>query len=51
MGKLAECLFKATNEDWYPNVKVHLDFEHYLAPLHTDNGDAKIYVDGNYRFG
>ncbi len=46
-GKLAECLYRAIIEDRYPNVKVHLDFEHYLDPLHTDNGDVKIYVDGN----
>lgn len=45
-GKLAELIFKKEIEQRYPGVKVYLDFNHYLDPLHTDNGDVTIVNNG-----
>jgi len=45
-GKLAEIIFKKEIEKKYDSVKVHLDFNHYLDPLHTDNGDVTIEDNG-----
>lgn len=45
-GKLAELIFKKEIEQRHPRVEVQLDFEHYLNPLHTDNGDVSIVDNG-----
>ncbi|QCR33570.1 hypothetical protein [Lysinibacillus sp. SGAir0095] len=45
-GKLAELIFKKEIEQKYPGVEVQLDFEHYLNPLQTDNGDVTILDNG-----
>ncbi|WP_210469060.1 hypothetical protein [Sporosarcina sp. 6E9] len=45
-GKLAELLFKKEIEQKYTGIAVHLDFQHYLDPLHTDNGDVTIIENG-----
>lgn len=44
-GKLAEYIFKHTIEELYDEVRVVLNFDHYLDPLHTDLGDVEIYVE------
>lgn len=45
-GKLAELIFKKEIENKFESVKVHVDFKHYLDPLHTDNGDVSIENNG-----
>jgi len=44
-GKLAEYIFKHTIEELYDEVRVELNFDHYLDPLHTDLGDVEIYLE------
>lgn len=44
-GKLAEYIFKHTIEELYDEVRVVLNFDHYLDPLHTDLGDVEIYLE------
>lgn len=44
LGKLAEYVFKnEIEEKSFNSVKVKLNFNHYLNPLHTDDGDVEIY--------
>lgn len=45
LGKLAEYVFKHTIESKFENVRIELNFNHYLNPLHTDEGDVDIYID------
>lgn len=44
-GKLAEYIFKHTIEEMNDEVRVELNFDHYLDPLHTDLGDVEIYIE------
>jgi len=44
-GKLAEYVFKHTIEATFNDVRVELNFNHYLDPLHTDDGDVEIYIN------
>lgn len=46
LGKLAEIVFKKDVENQFPHVQIELDFMHYMNPLHVDNGDVKIFVNG-----
>ncbi|MDX1701978.1 MAG: hypothetical protein R3250_15230 [Melioribacteraceae bacterium] len=44
-GKLAEYIFKHSIEELFDEVRVDLNFDHYLDPLHTDMGDVEIYIE------
>lgn len=44
-GKISELVFKKHMEELCDDIVIEVNFEHYLDPLTTDNGDVRIFKD------
>jgi len=46
-GKIVELIFKKEVESKISNIRIELDFMHYMDPYHTDNGDVRVVRDNH----